>query len=159
MKLARSIIYRCFILIFMLLLTFIAFDMSQPALSSEYQSVTVDIIEDMPKPEDLPTKDYSFTYNIALPMAVYLASISGFIYLLLEDFNKLKLFSKYNSLTKLAWSIWILILIIATIAPIIFGLQLLMKSFDLAFAATVIYVVFLGILFSLTTRRMRKQKP
>jgi hypothetical protein len=92
---------------------------------------------------------YNFIRDIFLPLVVYLASIAGFFYLLIEDFKMLKTFSKSNKLARFVWTLWIIILICLLMIPIFFGFHLLMSGFALAVITTAVFLVIIAILYRL----------
>jgi hypothetical protein len=162
MKLVKELSFRCFILLVMLSLAFVAYDMSKPVLLNEEEISSQDVAQCIVLSfkavfdtqgngvSDLPNKDYNFTLNIFLPIIVYIASIGGFTYLLIEDFKILKTFSHQNKFARYLWTLWIIILIGLILIPIFFGLQLLMKGFVLAVIATAVFLIVVGILYRLT---------
>lgn len=167
MRFIKELSFRCFIIVVMLSLAFVAYDMSRPILLNEEQIVAQDVVSYIVQPfaevfdvetdldTDLPGKDYNFTLNILLPMVVYFASIGGFLYLLIEDYKLLKTFSRQNRLARYVWTLWIVILIGLTLIPVFFGLQLLMKGFVLAVIATAIFLIILGFLYRLSYKDKR----
>jgi hypothetical protein len=165
MRIVREISFRFLIVFVMLSLSFIALDMSRPILVNEGEITAQEVVQCLVQPislllepnyeanQDLPNKDYSFSLNILLPIIVYLASIGGFLYLLIEDYKILRSFSKQNRLAKLAWTVWLIVLIMLILIPLFFGLQLIMKGFALAVVATIILLIVLWILYKLSLRR------
>jgi|GEM_PF-4520946 len=166
MKLMKEIGFRCFIIIVMLSLAFVAFDMSRPILLNDEEIVTQDVVNYIVHPfeevfdeteadTDLPGKDYNFLLNILLPIVVYFASIAGFLYLLIEDFKLLRTFSRQNWLARYVWTLWIVILIGLTLIPIFFGMQMLMKGAVLAVIATAVFLIILAFLYRLSYKEKR----
>ncbi|MDF2891359.1 MAG: hypothetical protein K0R80_1726 [Clostridia bacterium] len=135
--------FRCFILLVMLSLVFVAYDMSKPVILMNREILAQ---------SEMPIQDYDFMLNILLPIFVYLVSIGGFLYLLIEDFKLLKKFTHQNRLAKFVWSLWIIILIGLILIPIFLGFQLLSKSFVLAVIATALFLILIGFLYWLSCR-------
>ncbi|OGO78946.1 MAG: hypothetical protein A2Y23_02295 [Clostridiales bacterium GWB2_37_7] len=164
MKSLKELSFRCFILFVMLSLAFVAYDMSRPALQSENEMTAQDVVHyivqpfqtqinaDSKKASSLLNKDYNLLLNILLPIIVYIASIGGFMYLLIEDIKMLKTFSSQNKLARNLWCLWIIFLIGLILIPIFFGLQLLMKGIILAIITTAIFLILIGILYKFSYR-------
>jgi sensor histidine kinase YesM len=155
----------------MLSLAFVAYDMSKPIILSDKAILVEDVVECIVQPfvsifddgsgdvSELPTQGYNFIFNIFLPIVVYIASIGGFLYLLIEDFKLLKTFSHQNKLARYVWSLWIIVLLGLLMIPIFFGMQLLMKGFVLAVIATAIFLISIAILYRLSYKQKTQQKP
>jgi hypothetical protein len=162
MKLLKEIGFRCFILLVMLSLAFVAYDMSRPIMLNNEAILTQDVINYFAQPfaelfnletkanNNLPGKDYNFALNCLLPLIVYFTSIGGFTYLLIEDFKLLKIFSRQNRLARYIWILWIIILVGLTLIPVFFSLQLLMKGVILAVIATAIFLILISIIYRLS---------
>jgi hypothetical protein len=127
----------------MLALVLVASDMSKQILLKGNEIFAQDMLSRM------PFEGTNFLFNILLPIVVYIASIGGFFYLLIEDFKMLKTFSRNNKLARYIWSLWIIILICLLMIPIFFGLHLLVSGFALAVITTAIFLIILGILYRL----------
>lgn len=160
MKLLKEISFRLFIVLVMLSLVFVAYDMSKPIISSEGGILTQDVIQcifdDTDEIENsVPSQGYNFVFNILLPILVYLASIGGFLYLLIEDFKLLKKFTKKNRLAKYLWILWMIVLVGLMLIPIFFGFQMVMKGFVLAVIATAIFLILIGILYWMSCKVKR----
>ncbi len=141
MKFIKEFSFRCFIVLVMLSLVFVAFDMSKTIILGEKEILAHHAIS------KVLNQDYDFILNFLLPIFVYLASIGGFLYLLIEDYKLLKTFTYQNKLAKLLWSLWIIILIGLILIPIFFGLQLLINGFALAIIVTAVFLILIGVLY------------
>lgn len=167
MNIVKEISYRLFIVFVMLCLAFVALDMSQPVIARDEQISAKEVIECFTQPfteilnlknvkdTDLPGKDYNFTLNILLPIVVYIASIGGFFYLLIEDYKILRSFSRQNRLARIIWTLWLVILILLIFIPAFFGFQLLLKGLALAVLATIIFLIVIGVIYWLSYRTKR----
>lgn len=167
MKLIKEFSFRCFIVMVMLSLVFVAYDMSRPIILNNEEILTQDVINHIVQPfaevfdvetnadTDLPGKDYNFALNFLLPVIVYFTSIGGFAYLLIEDFKLLKTFSRQNRPARYIWSLWIIILVGLSLIPVFFGLQLLMKGVILAVIATAIFLILISIIYRLSYKSNR----
>lgn len=143
MKFVKELSFRLFILVVMLALVLVANDMSKQMLLKGNEIFAQDMLSRM------PLEGTNFLYNILLPIVVYVASIGGFFYLLIEDFKMLKTFSRNNKLARYVWILWIIILICLLMIPIFFGLHLLMSGFALAIITTAVFLIVLAILYRL----------
>jgi hypothetical protein len=143
MKIIKELGFRFFIVLVMLGLVLVANDMSKQILLKGNEIFAQDMISRG------PVEGGNFIYNILLPIVVYLASIAGFFYLLIEDFKMLRTFSHNNKLARTVWSLWIIILICLLMIPIFFGLHLLMSGFALAVILTAVFLIIISILYRL----------
>jgi amino acid transporter len=155
----------------MLSLAFVAYDMSKPIILSDKTILAEDVVECIVSPlvsifdagsgdvSELPTQSLNFIFNIFLPIVVYMASIGGFLYLIIEDFRLLKNFSHQNKLARYVWTLWIIILLGLLMIPIFFGMKFLMKGFALAVIATAIFLILIAILYRLSYKQKTQQKP
>lgn len=143
MKFIKEFSFRLFVVLVMLSLAFVANDMSKQLVFNGHEIFAQAIIG------RIPTQEINFIRDIFLPLVVYLASIGGFFYLLIEDFKMLKTFSKNNKLARFVWSLWIVILICLLMIPIFFGFHLLLSGFALAVITTAIFLIILAILYRL----------
>jgi hypothetical protein len=107
---------------------------------------------------EMPLQGYDFILNILLPIFVYLVSIGGFLYLIIEDFKLLKKFTHQNRLARFVWSFWIILLIGLLLIPTFLGFQLLSKSFLLAVIATAIFLIIMGTLYCLSCRSKNNKR-
>lgn len=171
MKTIKEVGYRCLILFVMISLTFVAYDMSKPALLSEDEMLNKNTVECIVQSfstlwdnkheevDRLPVHGYNFFSDMLLPVIIYLISIGGFIYLLIEDFKMIRLFTNKNRLAKYLWILWIILLICLILIPIFFGMQLIMRSFALAVTATAIFLILTAILYRLAANAKTEKKP
>ena len=143
MKFIKEISFRLFIVLVMLGLVFVANDMSKQLILNSKEIFGQDMSITM------PLQRSNFVLDILLPLIVYLSSIGGFFYLLIEDFKMLKTFSESNKLARYVWSLWIIILIGLLMLPIFFGLHLLASGFTLAVIVTAVFLIILAILYRL----------
>lgn len=143
MKIIKEISFRFFVVLVMLGLAFVANDMSKPMVLKSNEIFSQYIINRM------PIQGYDFIQDILLPLVVYLASIGGFSYLLIEDYRMLRSFSRSNKLARYIWCLWIVILICLLMIPIFFGLHMLLNGFALAIITTAVFLIILGILYRL----------
>lgn len=141
MKFIKEFSFRFFIILVMLGLVLVANDMSKTTILNGNEMPAQYIVSRM------PIQGYNIILDILLPLFVYLASIGGFFYLLIEDLKMLKTFSHNNKLARYIWSLWIMILICLLLIPIFFGLHMLMSGFALAVILTAIFLIILGILY------------
>lgn len=141
MKFLKELSFRFFIILVMLSLVFVANDMSKPIISKGNEIFAQDMLN------RIPLQGSDFILNILLPLLVYIVSIGGFSYLLIEDYKMLKTFSRSNKLARYIWSLWIIILICLLLVPIFFGLNMLINGFALAVIITTVFLIILGVLY------------
>lgn len=141
MKFIKEFSFRFFIVLVMLSLVFVANDMSKPIIFKGNEIFAQDMLS------RIPIQGTDFILNILLPLLVYIVSIGGFSYLLIEDFKMLKSFSRSNKLARYVWSLWIIILICLLLIPIFFGFHMLINGFALAVITTAVFLIILGILY------------
>lgn len=165
----KEIAFRVLVIVAMLSLAFVALDMSAPVFRCESELTTMDVIECIKQPfsdvmddkatetHEISKHGYNFFLNILLPTIIYLVSIGGFLYLLIEDFRLIKTFSKQNSLARFVWILWIFVLICLMLIPIAFGIKLFIKSFILAVLATAIFLIVISFLYSISSTLNRKR--
>lgn len=159
MKLMKEISFRTFIILVMLSLAFVAWDMSQPVLQQDSEILTQDVVECLVQPfssvfddegTEEATQGINFLWNILLPIIIYLISIGGFMYLLIDDLKLMNVFTQYNKIARFFWILWIVSLILMLLIPLFFGIQLLMKGFVLAVIATGVFLILMSILYSVS---------
>lgn len=143
MKFIKEFSFRFFVVVVMLGLAFVANDMSKQLFLNSKEIFSQDFILGK------PVEGINFIRDIFLPLVIYLASIGGFFYLLIEDFKMLKTFSKSNKLARFVWSLWIIILICLLMIPIFFGCHLLIGGFAFAVLITAVFLIILAILYRL----------
>jgi amino acid transporter len=119
----------------------VANDMSKPLILKGNEIFAQDMLNRN------PVQGTDFILNILLPLLVYIVSIGGFSYLLIEDFKMLKSFSHHNKLARYVWCLWIMILICLLLIPVFFGIHMLVNGFSLAVITTIVFLMILGILY------------
>lgn len=166
MKVIKEFGFRCFVIVVMLSLAFVAWDMSRPVVLSESEILVEDVVECLVQPFSSVFDDttqsveqaapsFNFIWNALLPIIIYIVSIGGFMYLLIEDLKLLKSFSRQNKAARFFWRLWIIILIVMALIPVFFGMQLLMKGFVLAVIATAVFLLAIAILYKLSYNKKK----
>ncbi len=153
MKILREIAYQCLILVTVFGLVFVAYDLSTPAADAfdkvdEHTAVKVfsPLYKALLNSDDeslgLSEANISYLRNVLLPFIIYLLSCCGFIFLILENIRLWKMMNQVKPISKLMWTVWIIVLGLMSLLPVYLGTNLIFEGLWYIFIIIAILFLF-----------------
>lgn len=139
--------FQFFILLTILGLVFVAWDMSSVVLNSSPSNFINDTAQAVFAPLSgtihsniTAAKNYTSIKTVLIPAIMFILCTGGFAYLILENLRLLRIHCDRIGILRFLWYLWGISLVVFSLLPFIFSIQLLLEGIVFAVVGIAAYI-------------------